>query len=204
MTAASVIPFEEEHIAAVVLLHRRCLPESLAARFGPGALLAHYQAALASPLSCGFVLKDEAVRGFVFGSSSPRELRRQLFKHRPVSLGFAIVAGVLRHPSVVAPLVGSLRGPSEGSFDAEAAELTYLAVAPEARRSRAGQRLVEAFGSELARRDVAAYELSVEATNSNAAAFYEALGFRALDGYTEVGMRFLRLRFDLTSRDRSP
>ena len=190
----TIEPLRPEHVAAVADLHVANLT-GLVTVLGPRTARAFYDGCAESPLAIGFVaIEDGRVLGFVLGSTVPGELKREVAARRPVATGFAMAAGILMNPRAFLWLVKSFRGPDEGSYDAAAAELTYIAVTPDAQRHGAGRQLVDAFTAALREKGVRSYDLSVDEDNTAAAAFYERNGFVRLGSYREFGKVHIRYR----------
>lgn len=194
---AVIVPLAPAHVKDVARLHCATLT-GLLSRLGPCAASAYYTGCARSAAAAGFVfLEAGEVKGFVLGSLGPGDLQREVVRHNPVGVFLGVCAGVLRRPSALRWLARSFRGPDAGSYDATAPELTYLAVGVPWRGTGAGRRLVEAFTSALREAGATACELSVDADNAEAVAFYERLGFRPVGRYREFGVLHLRYRLDL-------
>ena len=192
-----IVPLAPAHAGAVARLHRASLT-GLLSRLGPRAACAYYSGCARSAAASGFVLLEAGeVRGFVLGSLRPGELQREVLRRNPFGILLGVGAGVLRRPSALWWLARSFRGPDAGSYDATVPELTYLAIAAEHRGGGAGRRLVEAFTAALRAAGAAACELSVDADNAAAVAFYERLGFLPVGSYREFGALHLRYRLEL-------
>jgi ribosomal protein S18 acetylase RimI-like enzyme len=132
------------------------------------------------------------VEGFVLGAISTAGLRRDVIRRKPVAAVAGIVAGVLRRPAALRWLLRSARGPDSGFYDATAPELIYLAVSPRQRGRGMGRLLVDAFADAMRAAGQTRFELSVDESNREGAAFYERLGFTRLGEYDEFGQRHIR------------
>lgn len=185
-----------EHAAKVAKLHGATLG-GLLTRLGEPLLRTFYSAASLSPQCVGFVSGEDSFQGFVFGAVDTQRLSRELMSRSPVRLALSVAGGVLRKPSTLRLLWSSTVGRGDEVPDLGAAQLTYLAVAPEARRQGVARELVAAFDREMAKRHLGSYELSVVAENRSATEFYGSLGFVTVLEYEEFGERYLRLRRDL-------
>lgn len=186
--------FRPEHAAQVAALHCSALPGLLSA-LGPWTATVFYRGALTSPRCLAFVDEHQgAVRGFVFGSSEPEELRRDILRARPLRILLGSAASVLRKPSVLRLFASGVTG---GSFDPRAPELTYLAVREEARGAGVGRALLAAFAEDLRARGVARYELSVEGDNRAAVDFYQAQGLRETGTYRQFDKLYRRLALEM-------
>jgi ribosomal protein S18 acetylase RimI-like enzyme len=184
--------FGPQHTRAVAALHRAFL-RGLLTQLGPAATRAYYNASAASPFATGFVAREgSVVEGFVLGAISTAGLRRDIVRRNPVGVAVGIAAGVLRRPTVLRWLIRSGRGPDSGFYDATAPELIYLAVSPGQRGRGMGRRLVDAFADAMRGAGQTRFELSVDKSNREGAAFYERLGFTRLGEYDEFGQRHIR------------
>jgi len=192
-----VASFRREHVARVADLHCKALPGLLSA-LGPAAAAAFYEGYLASPRCVAFVdEQDGVVRGFVLGSSDPEGMRRDALRANRGSILRRVAASVLRRPATLKLLAGGAAGLRAGGFDARAPELTYIAVQENARGAGVGGALLDAFHSALRGQGVGRYELSVEADNRGAVAFYESRGLRLSGTYRQFGATYRRYARDL-------
>src|SRR5262249_15185856 len=118
-------------------------------------------------------------------------------RQRPLAVAGAVALGVARRPGALGWLLGSFRGPDEGTYDSAAPELTYLAVAPGQRGGGIGRQLVAAFSGAMQQQGAQHYELSVDEDNITAIAFYERVGFRRIGRYHEFGQYHVRYAMEL-------
>jgi ribosomal protein S18 acetylase RimI-like enzyme len=178
----------------VAALHAASL-RGLLTRLGPAATRAYYLAAAAAPLATGYVARsDHGLEGFVLGSVAPVQLRRDVVGREPVRIVAGVAVGLLRRPGNLRWLLKSFGSADSGYYDVTAAELTYLAVSPGRRGRGVGRALVEKFGDAMQRAGQTRFELSVDSDNSDAARFYERLGFTMVGEYQEFGQRHVRYR----------
>jgi len=192
-----VTPFRREHVARVAALHCRALP-GLLSTLGATATAAFYEGYVASPRCVAFVDEhDGLVRGFVLGSGDPEGLRRDALRANACGILRGVAASVLRRPGVLRMLAGGAAGLRAGGFDPRAPELTYIAVREDARDAGVGSALLAAFHSALRGQGVGRYELSVEADNQEAVAFYEARGLRQAGTYRQFGTTYRRYALEL-------
>ena len=94
-------------------------------------------------------------------------------------------------------MAGGAAGLRGGGFDPRAPELTYIAVREDARSAGVGSALLTAFHSALRAQGVGRYELSVEADNQGAVAFYESRGLRPIGTYRQFGATYRRHAMEL-------
>jgi ribosomal protein S18 acetylase RimI-like enzyme len=184
------------HVDEVARLHCSSLT-GLLAQLGVPAARAFYAGCVEAESAVGLVcLEDGAVRGFILGTAQPDLLKQEVLRRRPFATLVGLCVGIVRRPAALVWLVKSRRGPDEGNYDRHAAELTYLAVAPDGRRGGVGKRLVDAFTAALRAGGVAAYELSVDDDNLPAIALYERLNFQLIGRYREFGIVHRRYRLE--------
>jgi ribosomal protein S18 acetylase RimI-like enzyme len=195
--AIMVAPFRRDHVARVADLHCHALPGLLTA-LGPRTAAAFYEGYLASQRSVAFVDEQEGVvRGFVLGSGDPEGMRRDALRANTGAILLGILTGAVRRPAVLRRLVDGAVGLRGGDFDPRAPELTYIAVREDARGAGVGSVLLAAFHSALRAKGIARYELSVEANNPGAVAFYESRGLRWTGSYRQFGTMYRRYALEL-------
>jgi GNAT superfamily N-acetyltransferase len=193
-----IVPLGPEHVEQAAALHCETLT-GLLSELGPSAARAFYSGCVRSGGAAGFVfLRERRVRGFVFGSVHPENLKGAAARSNPIGIISGVLFGTLRRPSAFVRLIKSMSGPDEGSYDCRVPELTYLAVSPECRTAGLGGQLVAAFTKAMRDAGAPAYELSVDEGNEPAVAFYEKQGFEQVGRYREFGRihRRFRLRLD--------
>ncbi len=186
----TIVPMGRDHVAAVAALHAASLT-GLLTRLGPRAMRAFYDGCVASPLAVGFVaLEGVDVSGFVLGTPSARELRRDVSSRNALGVMLGAVVGVFRRPSNLWWLVQ----PAPSEFDQSGPELMYLAVAPARRGTGLAANLVNEFSAALRLAGHSRYGLSVDEDNARGIAFYERLGFARAERYNEFGAWHVRMR----------
>ena len=193
-----IVPLDRSHVREVARLHGETLT-GLLSELGQPAARAFYSACVRVGSARGFVeVEDGTVHGFVLGSSRPSELKGEVFRRNPFGALAGLFAGCLRKPSAFGFLMKSSKGPDEGTYDGHCPELTYLAVAPDNRKTGAGRRLVDAFTGAMRDARVTSYELSVDDDNAGAIRFYETMGFKVVGTYREFGIVHRRYRLELS------
>jgi ribosomal protein S18 acetylase RimI-like enzyme len=180
---ATLTPIRREHVPAVAALHHQALG-GLISLLGPAAIASVYRGYLASPRCTGWVAEiDGVVRGFVLGSIDPDGMRRDALRANLTGIACGVARGVLQRPRLARHVLADIRGGDADAFDPRTPELTYLAVAGDARGTGVGSDLLRAFDAALRRVGATRYEFSVEASNQTALRFYEARGLRRLSSY---------------------
>ncbi len=91
---------------------------------------------------------------------------------------------------LVAEHGGAVVGTVMAGYDGHRGWVNYLAVAPQAKRSGLGRRLMAAAEAKLAALGCTKVNLQVRTGNAAAAAFYEALGYRR-DAVVSYGKRLV-------------
>lgn len=132
------------------------------------------------------------VEGFVLGSVSHADLRRDVVRRNPLGVVVGIAVGVPRRPIALWRLLRSAGGPEAGHYDTTAPELIYLAVSPDRHGRGVGRRLVGAFSAAMRAAGHTRFELSVDEDNREATAFYDRLGFTRVGEYHEFGRHHVR------------
>jgi ribosomal protein S18 acetylase RimI-like enzyme len=192
-----VVPLGREHIAAVAALHYRALG-GLLTMLGPAAIAPFYRGYLDSPRCIAFVdVREGALRGFVLGSSAPAAMRRDALRANLVGIAAGMARALLWRPRLLRHVLSGVSGMRGAAFDPTAPELTYVAVREDARGNGSGGALLRAFGAALRRQGVTRYELSVEASNRAALAFYESHGLRQTGSYRQFETTYHRYACDV-------
>lgn len=192
-----IVPLGMEHVDAVAQLHCAAL-RGLLSELGVPAARAYYMGCVTANSAVGFAhVGDGVVRGYVLGSAHPDRLKGEVLRRNAVATLAGLCVGIVRRPSSLVRLLKSFRGPDEGTYDGQVAELTYLAVAADCRSGGIGRQLVDAFTRAMREAGVQVYELSVDDENQGAIGFYEGLGFRLTGLYREFGILRRRYRLGL-------
>jgi ribosomal protein S18 acetylase RimI-like enzyme len=192
-----IIPLSKQHVHQAAQLHCASLT-GLVSELGILAAKAYYAGFVKAGTGVGFVYTEEdRVLGYVLGSKNPGKLKREVLLRNPAGVMVGLCTGIARRPAALASLVKSFHGPDSGSYDNQAAELTYLVVSKDCRSGGIGRQLVDAFTQAMRDAGVPAYELSVDDDNQPAIGFYERLGFRLIGRYHEFGVLHRRYRLEL-------
>jgi ribosomal protein S18 acetylase RimI-like enzyme len=195
----TIVPLGRDHVDDVARLHCSSL-SGLLSRLGMPAIRAFYAGCVVTGAAIAFVaIEENAVRGYVLGAVQPGRLKAEVLRRSLTRTLSAMCLGVMRRPSTLWWLLRSRWGPDQGSYDREAAELTYLAVAAEHRGRGIGRRLVDSFTGAMRAAGVPAYQLSVDGDNRAAAAFYQRMGFRQIGRYRELGVLHCRYELEVSA-----
>lgn len=188
---------------AVAALHCETLG-GLVSMLGSRAAAALYAGYLSSSRCSAHVHRvDGVVQGFVLGSPEPDAMRRDALRARCVDIALGAALGMVRRPGLLRHVIDGVRPRGPGGFDSTGPELTYIAVRKAARGAGVGRALLHAFGEDLAKRGIAHCQLSVEASNRSAVAFYEAQGMRRVASYHQFGSDYHRYAFDVPLQPRA-
>lgn len=206
MTSADVVATAE--------IHARELPHGYFAHLGRRFLEAYHRAFVDSPQAVALVAtRDDRVAGFLVGTVRTSRHWSYVVRRHGWRLAVAALAGLVRHPSTVLPLVvrrlrryaralmryaaPERRGPQPAGRDGRpVAVLTHVAVLPGARGHGLGADLVDAFLTAVHDAGVREVRLVTLPGEDGAAAFYERLGWERLrvrpssDGHHVVEFRW--------------
>ncbi len=179
-------------LPALVALHRAAFPGFFLTLLGAGFLSHYYACARQAPGGIvSIVFADDVPVGFVCGSSQPAALMRALVRRAP-HIAMTLLLEGMRRPRLFAPLIGRIvarvldvwsgaaqRPDSAASLRASAdAELTSIAVHPNAEGRGLGRRLVAAFADSAAAHGATHVYLTTDADdNTRVQQFYESIGF---------------------------
>jgi ribosomal protein S18 acetylase RimI-like enzyme len=175
-------------------LQQEALPHGFFTRLGPRFLRAYQQTFLDSPAGIALAAEHEGEpAGFLLGVTDADEHRAWVVRERRARLAVLGAACLARRPRAAARFLrtrlghylwtlgtGGRRAPDRNGDPAlplAAAVLTHVAVAPGARRSGAGRRLVEAFVEEARARGAGRARLTTLRDDRGAEAFWKALGW---------------------------
>lgn len=191
-----IVPFaslNDWQVVEVARLHRAVI-SSLLAELGEAFLERYYRIVRAAEETLGFCALNEAQQplGWVCGSPAPARLMARL-REPPAWFVLHLARAVIPRPALIFQLWVSARLVSL-EVPPGCIELTYLGVAPSARRQGVGSALLQEFLRTSAPR-YRCVMLSVETENAAAIALYTRAGFRAVETFREG--RYSRQRMEL-------
>ena len=172
---------DESSLEEIVALHRAAFPAFFLTQLGARFLRQYYRCVREHPM--GILLTErEGGRciGFVAGFADPASFYRAL-RRRRLRLALAALGAIARRPWLLPTLLANYattgaRGSAPPARDA--AELSSLAVDPEASRRGVGARLVHRFADAARARGATHIFLTTDAhANEGVNAFYRRLGF---------------------------
>ena len=168
----------------VVPIHIAAFPEFFMTQLGPSFLREYYRCVLAYPF--GILLtekKSEKCVGFVAGFIDPPSFYREL-RRRRTRLVLAAALQIVRQPARLLTLFGNYRHAGDVAHrgsEGDTAELSSLAVRPDASGQGVGSRLVQRFIVVATRHGARRVVLTTDAMNNNSAnRFYQKLGFECV------------------------
>lgn len=180
-------------VPSIVTIHMGTFPGFFLTSLGPRFLSLFYAGLVESPLGVLLVADSgsEAV-GFVGGTTDEAAFFAWLKdNHRRQFVREAAIAS-LKNPSAMKRLWRARRRDSEPAGSAQRAALLTLGVDPARKRSGNGTALVEAFATELSRKDIDGFCLTTDAHGNEAvSSFYVRLGLQRVRTYTTVEGRVM-------------
>lgn len=192
-----VRPMNEHDLVEAARLHRQHLPHGLFPSLGERFLRRYLSSYLNTPTAVALAVDGEdGMFGFLCGTVD-RAHREHVLRHHTASLVRSGLISLMLRPAVAVRFVrtrawrylGALlqvarrkrsEAPTVGaSSKAFPAVLSHIVVAPQARRSGAGEALVDAFEAVARERGLARAELLTLPGEAGAGGFYERLGWHS-------------------------
>ena len=169
-------------LAEVVAIHRAAFPDFLMTLLGPSFLRIYYECVLRYPRALFLVAQGrDGLRGFAAGFADPPEFYRA-FKRQKARALLVSIPYCLARPQAWRRLADSARQlaarslPPGGGHDAE---LSSIAVVPDAGGSGVGRKLLGAFIDASRAEKAKCVRLTTDAAgNDRINRFYEMAGFR--------------------------
>ena len=198
---ANIRPMELRHLPDVCRLHQAAMGHSLWARLGLRFLRQVYGGLLRHPDFLGFVYVERGrPRGFIAGSSNGPRMLSQVARRRAVGLTAATLAGLLRHPTALWPLLETARYFARSSVPGAEqirAESMFCSFEPDLRGKRVSGVINKVLFDELAARGHRHLKITTEADNAGAVRQLSSWGFEELGGFRFYGKQMLTWRLDL-------
>ena len=163
--------------------HAKSMPNSVFAVFGSGFLTRVYRELARSPNSVAFVHERDGNPGGVIAAVTDRRaFLRGLLAHSGPALAWAALKGWVTHRACRKLLMQTplylRRVP-----DAAAAELLFIAVAPEFRRAGVARELIEQALDAFRARQITRVVVTIETENTTIANILEGFGFKRIDRF---------------------
>lgn len=196
--------FREADIEAVVEIHQSVFADYPTTRLGPQFLRIFYRELGRSGGSISFVHRsaDGSVDGFVCGITDYRRFYADLVRRNLLSLPSALIARAVRYPALLSGIakrgmaVFRILKPGRARQAAPAvpalaflngeryAYLLSIAVAPRARGTGVGHRLIEALAADFKHRGYRYCLLDTDSGNAPANGLFLRSGFRLATSYS--------------------
>jgi len=187
-------------VRAVVVVHLRAFPGFFFAFLGPAFLRVLYECILDSPLGIFYGCEDNGrLLGFVAGTDQPAAFYRCIIRRRWLRFCIAVIVPILKKPAIIPHLLRALSMPQQADPGEGCGTLISIAVLPETQGKGVGQKLVDAFLVEAARRGLKQVNLTTDKQDNNATnRFYQRYGFHLHRSYiTPEGREINEYRIDL-------
>jgi ribosomal protein S18 acetylase RimI-like enzyme len=192
--AFSIEPLTADHLPGVIDLHLRRFPDDFITALGrPWLRKVFYPAYIDLPGGFGFVaVEQDAVRGYIVGSEDGRRFYERMLRGRLLYLIWSLFKQAARRPRVVWRAAAVSRTVRTEPDPPVPADLSYIAVSPEAEHLGIGAALVAALADHLRKRGHTGCWVKAWAENFQADRFYQSVGFRPVQDYFSDG-RYWRL-----------
>ncbi len=174
-------PMSCDDIDLVVKVHLASFPGFFLSFLGPRFLKLYYYGTCTAPEGICYVFIDSnnALSGFVVGTSNPRGFYTRLLKRYWLKFSLASVSSILRKPSTIRRIVRAFFYPKGTPAGDKVAGLFSIGVLPELQGTGAGNKLISAFLEESKARGCERVFLTTDRDNNNVVNdFYQKLGFR--------------------------
>lgn len=190
----SIEPLTADHLPAVIDLHLARFPDDFITALGkPWLRKVFYPAYLDLPGGFGFVARArEALLGYIVGSEDGRQFYERMLKGRILYLLWSLFRQAARRPRVMGRAAAVRRTVRAEPDPPVPADLSYIAVSPEAEHAGIGAALVTALADHLRQRGHEGCWVKAWAENFAADRFYQSVGFRPIQDYFSDG-RYWRL-----------
>ena len=109
------------------------------------------------------------IQGFVIGTDNPGGFYTRLLKKRWYRFAFACILPSIKNPTIIPRLIRAFSRNQEVDVHENCASLMSIAVDPEIQGQGIGKKLLDAFLSEVAKRDVELVNLTTDAIDNDAA-----------------------------------
>lgn len=189
-----IVPARPEHAVEIASLHARMLG-GLQSELGERICRLFYEITLAEPHSeFVFVYLDaDRVRGFASASRDAARSFKRLVRKRPFALAIALLAMVLKHPTLAVRIPRQLLQDRHNRFCET--QITAIAVDSEFRGQGIGLRLQKRLIQKCSDEGVGYIEISISLDNTGSMRIHEQLGFRKLRDFRSHGVSRRRLYY---------
>lgn len=195
-----------EDAGEVARLHHAAMGNSLWGKLGRKFLQTLYQKLIAHPHFVGFVYEESgAVRGFIAGSDDGQTMLGEVFRKNWVNIGATALAGALRNPSAILPLLGTFFyfGKSKlPGLEEVKAESMFCSFEKELRGKRISGLINKVLFDEFAVRGHKYIKITTEADNAGALRQLTTWGFEQRGRFRFYGKEMIAWRLDLENSER--
>jgi ribosomal protein S18 acetylase RimI-like enzyme len=190
----SIEPLTADHLPAVIDLHLTRFPDDFITALGePWLRRVFYPAYVDLPGGFGFVaVSDDQVQGYIVGSEDGRGFYQRMLQGRLWYLLWRLFRQAARRPRIVGRAAAVSRTVRTEPEPPVPADLSYIAVSPEAEHQGVGAALVTALADHLRARGHSGCWVKAWAENFEADRFYQSVGFQPDQDYYSDG-RWWRL-----------
>lgn len=174
-----LLPMAHSFVEKAVDIHLRAFQGFFLSYLGKNFLEEFYEGVIEDPTGIAYVVTDnQALVGFVAGSSRPKGFFGRLLKKRWFKFGFAALPALLSNPRIFPRLLRAVSMPNQELPHPNCGTLLSIAVDPERQGGGVGTMLVDAFLAESKARGLDAVNLTTDAVdNDKVNFFYEKMGF---------------------------
>lgn len=192
-------PLRAEDAFSAARIHEEGQPDTFLTNLGRPFLCALYRLMATAPQCEGYIAEqDGEVVGVIVGTADTRALFRQLIWHSGRQLLPSVLRAILRHPSLLAKVLQTVRYSEHVGAGPGEAEVLFIGVAREWRRQGIGHSLLWTLADAYKTQGIRALGLTVDESNETAKRFYRRNGMRPIHAFRMYGraMAWYRLPLD--------
>ena len=193
---ARIRPMRADDAFAVARLHHAAMGRSLWARLGLPFLRGLYRGLVRDPRFLAFVYEEDGrVRGFIAGTTDSARLFGETLKREFRSLVGPVMLGVLRHPSVMLPLLQTAayfrRSSPDPFVESVSAESFFCSFEPELRGCRVSGHINKVLFDELYARGHEHVKVTTETDNPGSNRQLTSWGFEQRGCFRHYGKQMV-------------
>lgn len=169
------------HSPKIAQIHIQSLSDDFLPSLGLNFLKNFYDGIIGKPAIFGFVYIQKnlpagrQVAGFVIGTTDMNDFFKTAVFSNFFVLSTLLALRLIQRPALIKYVLQTFLYPKKD--DGPSAELVIIAVSDKFRGKGIGRKLVKALESEMRKRRIKEYKLTVTKRNKGANAFYKALGY---------------------------
>lgn len=170
----------EVHLDEIVKIHMESFQGFFLTFLGERFLSLYYKRVIHSDKTIKLVyLENNEVKGFIIGIMNPSGFYSTLLRQDWFRFGFASVPAIFKKPKSFFRLMRALTKPYTTPKNSNVAELSSIAVMPNAQDKGIGTQLIKTFIDNVKSHSVTAIYLTTDNSNNEAVnAFYQKIGFK--------------------------